>query len=294
MSEPGVAVTGIGAICGLGRDAADIWTAVCTGRSAVAPLAQCAPHRGFAIDGYEPRELVADRKTLKLLRRTHMFGLYAGARAVEEAGFVAQRGALSADAAAAFNDRSGIYIGSGGGEYVDQYDYLPLLADSDGVLQRFGDALAQTVMDVAPADPAEQRALPPRHSDRLHRAARVHRQPQHQRRAGGRRGRGGGARGLVDRAVAVAIGRRSRRRTSPASRRSDCWPTTPYGPFDRHRNGCLLGEGRPHWRSKRAARRSRAIERSWRDPRQRGGERGRRRARRARRWRWAGAQSSWR
>ena len=239
-----LAVTGIGAICGLGRDAADIWTAVCTGRSAVAPLAQCAPRRGFAIDGYDPCELVADRKTLKLLRRTHMFGLYAGARAVEEAGFVAQRGALSADAAAAFNDRSGIYVGSGGGEYGDQYDYLPLLADSDGVLQRFGDALAQTVhpmwlLQTLPNNVlchlgiqtgfTGPHACIVNHSTSgvlaVAEAAAAVRE------------------GLVDRAVAVAHQAPLEAQNLAGFAALGLLADDAVRPFDRHRNGCLLGEG---------------------------------------------------
>lgn len=140
-----VVITGSAAICGLGGDAEAIWSAIRAGRSAVAPLGNAPSRRAAAIVDYDARQLVDDRKTLKFIRRSHVFGLNAGRRAIEQAGFLAQRSALPTEAAAAFNDRSGIYVGASGAEYQDQYDYLPLLARSDGELSRFGAELTQTV-----------------------------------------------------------------------------------------------------------------------------------------------------
>jgi len=145
-----IVITGTGIICGLGRDAATVGRALRAGHSAIAPIrhweAAGWPHRYAAeIADLDPRALVADRKSLKLLRRSHVLGLYAAAQAVEQAGFLGQRAALPAAAAAAFNDRSGIYVGSSGTTYQDQYDFLPLLARSEGDLVRFGRDLTAAV-----------------------------------------------------------------------------------------------------------------------------------------------------
>jgi 3-oxoacyl-[acyl-carrier-protein] synthase I len=143
-----VVVVGEGAICGLGADAAAIWAALCAGRSAVGPVRQWdlpgrAEQLAAEIADYDANSLVADRKTLKLVRRSHVLGLHAGAAAIAAAGFLAQR-SVAGDAAA-FNDASGIFVGAGGGAFQDQYDYLPLLAVAQGDLRRFGRELAHAV-----------------------------------------------------------------------------------------------------------------------------------------------------
>jgi 3-oxoacyl-[acyl-carrier-protein] synthase-1 len=94
---------------------------------------------------FNAREMVEDRKLHKLIRRTDLFGLYAAGRAIEDAGLAAYRDTLSADAAASFNDRTGVYVGSGSGNFENQYDYFPLLAAAGGSLQEFGRELANTV-----------------------------------------------------------------------------------------------------------------------------------------------------
>ena len=92
-----------------------------------------------------PRALVDDRKLHKLIRRTDLFGLYAaGARSTARA---SSRIATTLDdaAAAIYSDRTGVYVGSGGGNYQNQYDYFPLMTEADGDLPTFGRELANTV-----------------------------------------------------------------------------------------------------------------------------------------------------
>ena len=85
------------------------------------------------IPNFNPRELVEDRKLHKLIRRTDLFGLYAASKAIEGAGIVARRDALDAAAAAEYNDRTGVYVGSGGGSYeVPQEDSREDLANRPG------------------------------------------------------------------------------------------------------------------------------------------------------------------
>ena len=145
-----VLITGTGAVCGAGRDPAAMLDAIVAGRSAIGPI------RGWDTTGwpvthaaeiadFNARALVDDRKLHKLIRRTDMLGIYAGDRAAGNAGYAAHRDALAADAANAFADRTGIWVGSGGGAFENQYDYFPLMSEAKGDLGAFGRNLADTV-----------------------------------------------------------------------------------------------------------------------------------------------------
>jgi 3-oxoacyl-[acyl-carrier-protein] synthase-1 len=144
-----ILVTGTGAVCGSGSNPDAILAAVRAGRSAIAPIAQWDtagwPVRVAAeMPDFNPRALVEDRKLHKLIRRSDMFGLYAGSQAIDASGFMSLRGDDSG-AAAAFNDRSGLYVGSGGGAYMSQYEYFPLMSETGGELQAFGRDLGSQV-----------------------------------------------------------------------------------------------------------------------------------------------------
>lgn len=145
-----VVITGVGAICAAGKSPDEIWEAVRAGRSAIAPIQQWDTSRVSAppageIANLEPRELVADRKVHKLLRRTDLLGLYVAGKAIASAGLATHRDRLDADAAALFNDRTGVFVGSGGGAYQNQYDFFPLLTVAQGDLRTFGSELSKTI-----------------------------------------------------------------------------------------------------------------------------------------------------
>lgn len=147
---PKVVVTGTGAVCAGGMTPEDILDAVSAGRSSIAPIKQWDttgwPCRIAAeIADFNPRALVDDRKLHKLIRRSDLVGLYAAGRAIERAGIIAHRGTLDASAAAIFSDRTGVYVGSGGGNYENQYDFFPLFTAANGELPAFGRELANTV-----------------------------------------------------------------------------------------------------------------------------------------------------
>jgi len=89
--------------------------------------------------------MVDDRKLHKFIRRTDMLGLFAGSQAIEAAGFIKHREALADGAAAVYSDRSGLYVGSGGGAYNAQYEFFPLMTEAGGDLVRFGEELSNVV-----------------------------------------------------------------------------------------------------------------------------------------------------
>ena len=148
--RPRALVTGTGAVCGTGRTPEALFAAAREGRSAIAPIRQWDTTGwpvtvAAEIADFNPREFVPDRKLHKFIRRTDMLGIFAGTQAIERAGFVAHRDALAADAAALYSDRTGLYVGSGGGAYNTQYDFFPLMTEAGGDMVRFGAELANVV-----------------------------------------------------------------------------------------------------------------------------------------------------
>ena len=132
MAHPRILITGSGAVCAAGMDPQTILAAVLAGQSAIGPIRQWDTtgwpvRQAGEVADLNPRALVEDRKLHKMIRRTDLFGLYAAGRAIEGSGILAHRDALDAAATATYNDRTGVYVGSGGGNYQNQYDYLPLL-----------------------------------------------------------------------------------------------------------------------------------------------------------------------
>ena len=145
-----VAITGCGAICGAGLTAETIWDAILNGRSAIRETrawdASRWPARMAAeVTGVDNRTLVEDRKLHKTISRTDLFGLYAAGSAIQRSGLPAHRETLAAEAVPQFNDRCGVFAGSGGGNYRSNYDFFPLLTAANGDLQKFGRELGETV-----------------------------------------------------------------------------------------------------------------------------------------------------
>jgi 3-oxoacyl-[acyl-carrier-protein] synthase-1 len=145
-----VVVTGSGAICAAGKSPEEIWEAAWTGRSAIRPIQQWdisgwPTSLAAEIPGLDPRTLVKDRKIHKLLQRTDLLGLYVAGRALDDAGLVAYREALESADAAAVNDRTGVYVGSGSGGYQNEHEFFPLLTTANGDLGTFGRELVATV-----------------------------------------------------------------------------------------------------------------------------------------------------
>jgi 3-oxoacyl-[acyl-carrier-protein] synthase-1 len=143
-----VVITGTGAICAAGRSAAEIVDAALEGRSSVAEIesfdASAWPRRYAAeMKDYDAKTLAGDRKVLKLIRRSDVFGLYAASQAIEEAGFARYRETLDEDASTAFAEATGCYVGSGGAPFSVNYEYFPLMAAGD--LHVFGRDLSSNV-----------------------------------------------------------------------------------------------------------------------------------------------------
>ena len=145
-----VFITGTGAVCAAGAHPADILASVLSGRTSMRPIEQWdtatwPTHIAGEIPDFNARAMVEDRKLHKLIRRTDLVGLYAAGRAIDESGIVAHRDTLDAAARADYSDRSGVIVGSGGGNFENQYDYFPLMTEAKEDLVAFGRELANTV-----------------------------------------------------------------------------------------------------------------------------------------------------
>ena len=145
-----VLITGTGAVCASGMTPEAILADVVAGRSAIGPIERFdvstwPVQRAAEVRDYNARTLVDDRKLHKFIRRTEFIGIYAGDRAVAAANFAAHRDTLEPAAARAFSDATGVYVGSGGGAFENQYDYFPLMTEAHGDLHKFGEELGNVV-----------------------------------------------------------------------------------------------------------------------------------------------------
>ena len=145
-----IVITGSGAICGAGASPAAIVDAVQAGRSAVAEIASFDAtgwprrHAAEVID-YDAAKLAGDRKLLKLVRRSDVFGVYAAGEAIAGARLDPHRQTLDEAAKVAFAEGTGCYVGSGGGVFNINYDFFPLMAETTGDMVAFGTELPNLV-----------------------------------------------------------------------------------------------------------------------------------------------------
>ena len=142
-SSSPIAITGLGAVCGAGLTVEAIWNAIQSGKSAIAPITQWDASRwprrlAAEVTGASNATLVPDRKYHKFLSRTDLFGLYAADTALQQSGLTAYRDRMDAASAPRFNDRSGVFVGSGGCVYQNSYDFFPALTAASGDLRAFG------------------------------------------------------------------------------------------------------------------------------------------------------------
>jgi 3-oxoacyl-[acyl-carrier-protein] synthase I len=145
-----VVITGTGAVCAAGAHPGDILASVLSGQTSIRPIEQWDTSRwptrvAGEIPNFNARAMVDDRKLHKLIRRTDLVGLYAAGRAIGESGIVAHRDTQDDAARATYSDRTGVIVGSGGGNFENQYDYFPLMTEAGGDLVAFGRELSNTV-----------------------------------------------------------------------------------------------------------------------------------------------------
>ncbi len=141
-------ITGLGAIGATGKSVDEIWQQVLQGQSGIDKLslkemADWPDALGGEVKEYNAKALVPNRKLLKLIARQDVLGIKAAVEAIEDSGILDYRSSLTSDTH--FNDRTGIYVGSPGNKFFQQYDFMPLLAKSKGAMQPFAQHLFEEV-----------------------------------------------------------------------------------------------------------------------------------------------------
>jgi 3-oxoacyl-[acyl-carrier-protein] synthase-1 len=143
-----VFITGLSALTACGATADETWASVIAGESGIGELTQWDlsswTHRlGGELKDFQPAKMLPDRKLLKVISRQDVMGINAAMQAVEHSQLLAYRDTL--DSVDSFNDATGVYVGSPGNKYYQQYDFLPLVAKTGGNMQQFADQLFSEV-----------------------------------------------------------------------------------------------------------------------------------------------------
>ena len=146
-----VFITGLGALTACGNSVQDTWQAICAGRHGIGEITQWdlsswQYRLGGELKNFQPAKLLPDRKLMKVISRQDAMGIITAIQAVNDSGIIDFRLTLSTPAAHAnFNEQTAIYVGSPGNKYMQQYDFLPLVASSQGNMRAFANNLFDIV-----------------------------------------------------------------------------------------------------------------------------------------------------
>lgn len=146
-----VLVTGLSAVSAIGMDLETTWQALLAGETGIRPVSHWQEQVegefiGAPVKDYQPRRMIPDPKWLKLISRQDVIGLNAAFQAIDMSGCVAYRDSLADESdREAFNNAMGVYVGSAGNKFFQQYDFIPLFAKSEGETTKFGAHLFETV-----------------------------------------------------------------------------------------------------------------------------------------------------
>jgi 3-oxoacyl-[acyl-carrier-protein] synthase I len=121
-----VFVTGLGAVGASGMNLDEMWRALLNGDT--------APSGN--VPAYNPRTMLPDRKLLKAISRQDVLGIYAAKQAIEHSDVLSHM---------ENPEQTGVYVGSPGNKYYQQYDFLPLMAKTKGDMPAFGEQLMDEV-----------------------------------------------------------------------------------------------------------------------------------------------------
>jgi 3-oxoacyl-[acyl-carrier-protein] synthase-1 len=148
MSQSRVFITGRSALTASGVTSDATWEAILNGQSGLAEitqwdLSQWPARLGGELKNVQPARMLPDRKLIKVISRQDVMGINAAVQAVEHSQIISYRDTLAETDA--YNDQTAIFVGSPGNKYFQQYDFLPLLAKTQGDMQPFAQQLFDEV-----------------------------------------------------------------------------------------------------------------------------------------------------
>lgn len=144
-----VFITGFSALSAGGHDVDQHWDAISAGITKIAP-ALSSDFAGWdnqlvgEIKDFNWNQALPDRKLMKVISKQDVMGLYAVVQACNHAGltsFLADGLENNIEVC----DRTAVFVGSPGNKYFQQYDFLPLVAESKGDMQHFAKHLFEHV-----------------------------------------------------------------------------------------------------------------------------------------------------
>lgn len=143
-----VFITGRSALSASGATADETWNSVLAGASGIDEikqwdLTQWSHRLGGELKNFQPAKMLPDRKLIKVISRQDVMGINAAIQAVEHSQMIPYRDTL--DCMNSFNEGTGVYVGSPGNKYFQQYDFLPLLAKTQDDMQQFANQLFDEV-----------------------------------------------------------------------------------------------------------------------------------------------------
>ncbi|STX50295.1 3-oxoacyl-ACP synthase [Legionella busanensis] len=143
-----VFITGLSALTACGDTAESTWDAVLAGQSGLDQInywdiSSWPSSIGGELKNFNPARMLPDRKLIKVISRQDVMGIHAAIKAVEDSQFLTYRENLPNQDI--FNENTAIYVGSPGNKYFQQYDFLPLLAKTNGNMSEFAKHLFDEV-----------------------------------------------------------------------------------------------------------------------------------------------------
>lgn len=143
-----VFITGRSALTASGATADDTWNAILAGKSGIDEikqwdLSQWSHRLGGELKDFRPAQMLPDRKLIKVISRQDVMGIHAAVQAIEHSQMLTYRDSL--ELADSFNDQTAVYVGSPGNKYLQQYDFLPLIAKTKANMQPFAEQLFDEV-----------------------------------------------------------------------------------------------------------------------------------------------------
>lgn len=145
-------ITGLGAITSTGHKIDDIWSNVLSGTNGIKPiknwdLNNFSINIGCEIDNVNA-SMLPDKKLKKVISKHDIFGIYSAQQAIDNSGITNYQNQLantSENESINFADRTGVFVGSPGNKYFQQYDFLQLIAKSAANMQDFAKNLFDEV-----------------------------------------------------------------------------------------------------------------------------------------------------
>lgn len=143
-----VFVTGLGALTACGDTEKTTWEAIKEGRTGITEISywnlESWPTKlAGQLKNFQAARLLPDKKLIKAISRQDVMGIHAASKAIEDANLIPYRDGLSSPQN--FNDETGIYVGSPGNKFFQQYDFLPLVSKTKGEMTQFAHNLFDEV-----------------------------------------------------------------------------------------------------------------------------------------------------